>query len=103
MGHIDPNKPIRIYACSSYAAADVAHKLRNKVHEATRADKFFTEADYPACADMCYEVLQAEPSEAIRAKCHMYLANENVGPGHASARACVPGDRNLAMVLTSVG
>ena len=39
------------------------------------------------CQETCYDVLQAQPSEAIRARSHMYLSMEGVGPDYASGRA----------------
>jgi hypothetical protein len=73
---------------ATWTATDQAHKLRYKAHESAAAEKAYTQERYDHCADMCYEVLKGkdEPSEAIAARCHMYLATEEVGPGEAHGR-----------------
>lgn len=63
------------------------HKLRNRVPQLAEAEHFYEDENFDACAQKCYEVLQAEPTEAIRARCHMYLATAAVGPELASGRA----------------
>lgn len=66
---------------------DTEQKRKNKVQEAADAERLFSEERFDECANKCYEVLRAEPSEAILGKCHMFLATEAVGPEQASGRA----------------
>ncbi|KAK5131087.1 hypothetical protein LTR08_001305 [Meristemomyces frigidus] len=76
---------------TSISAVDTSLKLKNKVHEMAQAERFFASECYAECAQICYEVLRAEPSEAIQARCHMYLATEAVGSEEAAARAYYAG------------
>ncbi|KAK3724173.1 hypothetical protein LTR37_001298 [Vermiconidia calcicola] len=77
----------KLYGPYTYNAATLALHDRHKVHEAALADHFYSTGEYSRCQELCYEILQAEPSEAIRARCHMYLATEGVGSEFASVRA----------------
>lgn len=70
-------------------AIDAGLKSQNKVHEMAEAERLFAEQQYDECAQRCYAILQAMPSEAIVAKCHMMLASEAIGPEYATGRACV--------------
>ena len=71
----------------SISAGDTTLKQRHKVLELEAAERSFDSERYAECASTCYEVLRAEPSEAIQARCHMYLAMEGVGPEEATGRA----------------
>ena len=53
------------------------------------ADRYFATQKYAQCQQYCYDILQSEPSEAIQARCDMYLLREEVTPGHVVARAYV--------------
>jgi len=72
---------------TSLTSVDTGLKHKNKVQEATDAERLFAEEQYEECAQKCYEVLRGQPSEAIQAKAHMYLATEAVGPEEAASRA----------------
>lgn len=76
-------------ARKTLTAVDLALRRQNKVREAAVAERLFAAEQYDECADMCYEVLKAVPipSEAIQAKCHMFLATEAVAPDEPSTRA----------------
>ena len=78
----------RTYArCSVYSTAEQGIKRRHKVQEAVHADQIFACGHYVECQQLCYNILQAQPSEAIQARCRMYLAGDAVGPEYASVRA----------------
>ena len=77
----------RTYGRNPYSAALAALNQRYQVHEAATADQLFAAGRYLQCQNICYEILQAQPSEAIAARCHMYLAMEIVGVEYASVRA----------------
>ena len=72
---------------TSISSVDTTLKERNKVHEMAAAERCFASKHYAECASICYKILHTEPSEAIRARCHMYLAIETVGPEKATGRA----------------
>ena len=72
---------------TSLSAVDISLKQRNKVHEMAAAERCFAGGRYAECASTCYEILRAEPSEAILARSHMYLASAGVGPVEAVGRA----------------
>ena len=77
-----------IISCHSYY--EVAAKgmmFRHKVNEAALADRLFAAERYAECQQVCYDILHAQPSEAIQARCHMYLARGDMNPGYAAARA----------------
>ena len=69
--------------------SSVARELldRHKVHAIADADNLWAALRYEECALKCYEVLRAQPSEAICARAHMYLSTEEVGPVYAQSRA----------------
>ena len=71
----------------SFSAIVTGLKQRNRVHEMDAADRCYERERYAECASTCYEVLRADPSEAIQGRCHMYLAMEGVGPEEATGRA----------------
>lgn len=71
---------------SHYEAATNGLNIRHKVHEMAMADRLFTDHRYSECRLVCYDILDAEPAEAIEARCHMYLAERDVNPESASAR-----------------
>lgn len=77
---------VKIYGRCTYTATETTLKDRHKVYQAAEADRLFASGQYAECQQACYEVLEAHPSEAIQARCHMYLATEAVGPAEASNR-----------------
>ncbi|KAK4547741.1 hypothetical protein LTR36_000699 [Oleoguttula mirabilis] len=72
---------------TSISAVDRSLRERNRVQDMTDAERYFADERYDECAQKCYAVVRAEVSEAIQAKCHMYLATEAVGPEEAAGRA----------------
>ena len=76
------------YGKGPYAIADMYQKLRHMVYEAAEIEQLYAAGRYDECRQMCHEVLQAETGlEAVQAKCHMYLAGQNVGAEDAALRA----------------
>ena len=80
--HID-----RLQHQHSYTDLTTSLTHRHKVCEAAKTDHLFLSLRYTECRDLCYEIVQAQPSEAVLARCHMYLATEAVGPGYPAGRA----------------
>ncbi|KAK5128500.1 hypothetical protein LTR85_003168 [Meristemomyces frigidus] len=72
---------------TSISAVDRSLRERNMVQEMADAERYFADERYEECAQKCYEILRGEVSEAIQAKCHMYMATEAVGPEEAAGRA----------------
>lgn len=95
----EPPRPQRSYDVrKTLTAVDVALKQHNKVEEAAEADRLFVAMRFEECAGKCYVVLRPPaPSEAIQARCHMYLATETVGPEEPSQRASVCPRSHLGM------
>ncbi|KAI7241936.1 hypothetical protein KC330_g237 [Hortaea werneckii] len=62
-------------------------KQQNMVHLMAHAERSFATERYTDCAEACYNALREKPSEAIQARCHMYLATEAAGPTEPSGRA----------------
>lgn len=79
-GHHAPDR-------SSISAVDRALREENRVQDMADAERFFAAERYKECAQKCYAILKADVSEAIQAKCHMYLATDAVGPEEAAGRA----------------
>ena len=52
----------------------------------TQADTLWALGGWDEYAEKCYQVLRVQPSEAIEAKCHMYLSTEEVGPKEMGGR-----------------
>ncbi|RMZ11910.1 hypothetical protein D0860_03200 [Hortaea werneckii] len=74
-------------ALTNLSAVDRSLKQKNMVHLMAHAERSFATERYTECAEACYNALREKPSEAIRARCHMYLATEAVGPTEPSGRA----------------
>lgn len=51
---------------------------RHRVHDMQAADNLFAAGRFDDCRWACLEILRAEPSEAIRGKCHTYLADGRI-------------------------
>ncbi|RMY46634.1 hypothetical protein D0864_15214 [Hortaea werneckii] len=74
-------------ALTNLSAVDRSLKQKNMVHLMVHAERSFATERYTECAEACYNALREKPSEAIQARCHMYLATEAVGPTEPSGRA----------------
>jgi hypothetical protein len=91
--HLPPHPSLRSYYYGSHPYAGVLQTLllRHKVDAAAHALKAFSEGQYDVCRALCNEVInswgdEGRPSEAIRARCHMLLAHDEVLPGYATVQ-----------------
>ncbi|KAK5169716.1 uncharacterized protein LTR77_005694 [Saxophila tyrrhenica] len=66
-----------------------AHGLiqRHRVHLAQLVAHHFSQGNFLDCQTLCYEVLGAQPSEAIAARCHTLLARKELLPDSVEGRA----------------
>ncbi len=63
----------------SYPIYNIAcHELliRHRVHEAHRAGQLYDAGCYAEVRELCYDIVQARPAEAILARCHTLLAQK---------------------------
>jgi hypothetical protein len=69
-----PYKPASKYTVIMEALID-----RNQIREIHLAERFFANQRWVECTQLCECILEAQPSEAVRAKAHTMLAVRGVG------------------------
>jgi hypothetical protein len=69
-----PYKPASKYSVIMEALLD-----RNQIREIHLAERFFANQRWMECTQLCEYILEAQPSEAVRAKAHTMLAVRGVG------------------------
>jgi hypothetical protein len=69
-----PYKPASKYTVIMEALID-----RNQIREIHLAERFFANQRWVECTRLCEYILEAQPSEAVRAKAHTMLAVRGVG------------------------
>jgi hypothetical protein len=81
-------KPYR--PASKYAVVMKALLDRNQIREIHLADQLFAAQRWVECTRLCEYIIQAQPSEAVRAKAHTMLAVRGVvwrlRPGESESR-----------------